>query len=93
VKESFFVEKVLNNNVLIAKHLTYDEVVLIGKGIGFNKKKGDEIDAKAVEKMFLLKSGCRSAARGSRPPEMPRTESVTERGRPRTRSPNSRETA
>ena len=56
MKESFFVEKVLNNNVLIAKHLTYDEVVLIGKGIGFNKKKGDEIDAKAVEKMFLLKS-------------------------------------
>ncbi|MED3823386.1 PRD domain-containing protein [Priestia flexa] len=56
MRESFFVKKVLNNNVLIATHNAYKEVVLIGKGIGFNKKKNDEIDADAVEKMFLLKS-------------------------------------
>lgn len=56
MKEFFFVEKVFNNNVLIVKYFIYDEVVLIGKGIGFNKKKGDEIDVKVVEKMFLLKS-------------------------------------
>ena len=29
------IEKVLNNNVLIAEHPSYGEVVLIGKGIGF----------------------------------------------------------
>jgi len=37
---SFKVKKVLNNNVLIAGHDTFQEVVLIGKGIGFGKKRG-----------------------------------------------------
>ena len=54
--ESFRVEKVLNNNVLIASHPTYDEVVLLGKGIGFGKKKGDYIEQSAVEKCFILKN-------------------------------------
>jgi transcriptional antiterminator len=49
------VKKVLNNNVLIAKHESYDEVVLIGKGIGFTTKKGDRIENDIVEKMFVLK--------------------------------------
>lgn len=49
------IEKVLNNNVLIAEHSTYEEVVLIGKGIGFNRKRGDYIDTSAVEKLFVLK--------------------------------------
>ncbi|MGM0847300.1 MAG: glucose PTS transporter transcription antiterminator GlcT [Bacillota bacterium] len=49
------VKKVLNNNVLIAKHESYDEVVLIGKGIGFTAKKGDRIENDIVEKMFVLK--------------------------------------
>ncbi|WP_078409279.1 glucose PTS transporter transcription antiterminator GlcT [Priestia abyssalis] len=53
---SFVVKKALNNNVLIASNKEYDEVVLIGKGIGFGKKKGDEITSEAVEKLFLLKS-------------------------------------
>ena len=54
--QSFRIEKVLNNNVLIASHPTYDEVVLIGKGIGFGKKKGDVIEQKDVEKWFILKN-------------------------------------
>ncbi|EZP78955.1 transcriptional antiterminator BglG [Parageobacillus genomosp. 1] len=54
--ESFRVEKVLNNNVLIASHPMYDEVVLLGKGIGFGKKKGDYIEQSAVEKWFILKN-------------------------------------
>jgi transcriptional antiterminator len=49
------VEKVLNNNVLIAEHGGYGEVVLIGKGIGFNAKKGDTIENDIAEKMFVLK--------------------------------------
>ncbi|MGX1266268.1 transcriptional antiterminator [Rossellomorea marisflavi] len=49
------VKKVLNNNVLIADHATYGEVVLIGKGIGFNRKKGDPIQNDIAEKMFVLK--------------------------------------
>ena len=53
---NLLIEKVLNNNVLIAEHPSYDEVVLIGKGIGFNRKRGDYIDTEAVEKLFVLKS-------------------------------------
>ncbi|TDM04191.1 glucose PTS transporter transcription antiterminator GlcT [Macrococcus carouselicus] len=52
---SYRVEKSLNNNVLIA---TYhgDEVILIGKGIGFSKKNGDIIDTDEVEKVYELKT-------------------------------------
>ncbi|MCC9023788.1 glucose PTS transporter transcription antiterminator GlcT [Bacillus nakamurai] len=52
---SFTVEKVLNNNVLIATHDRYSEVVLIGKGIGFGKKQADVIEDKGYDKMFILK--------------------------------------
>jgi len=54
--ESFKIKKVLNNNVLIAEHESYQEVVLIGKGIGFGKKKGETISEETVEKMFVLKN-------------------------------------
>ncbi|WP_251552106.1 glucose PTS transporter transcription antiterminator GlcT [Neobacillus muris] len=50
------IDKVLNNNVLIAEHPSYQEVVLIGKGIGFNRKRGDLINADAGEKLFVLKN-------------------------------------
>lgn len=50
------IEKVLNNNVLIADHPSYKEVVLIGKGIGFNRKQGDAIDTGLAEKFFVLKN-------------------------------------
>lgn len=49
------VTKVLNNNVVIAEHAGYQEVVLIGKGLGFGKKPGDEIAGKHAEKFFVLK--------------------------------------
>ncbi|MEH7492223.1 glucose PTS transporter transcription antiterminator GlcT [Neobacillus niacini] len=50
------IDKVLNNNVLIAEHPSYEEVVLIGKGIGFNRKQGDFIETDSVEKLFVLKN-------------------------------------
>jgi transcriptional antiterminator len=50
------IDKVLNNNVLIAEHPSYEEVVLIGKGIGFNRKHGDFIETESVEKLFVLKN-------------------------------------
>ncbi|MDP4085807.1 MAG: PRD domain-containing protein [Bacillota bacterium] len=52
----FQIEKILNNNVLIADHPSYEEVVLIGKGIGFGRKSGDSIDSANAEKLFVLKS-------------------------------------
>lgn len=54
----YIVDKVLNNNVLIALK-NNKEIVLIGKGIGFNKKAGHTIseqDLNKIEKMFELKT-------------------------------------
>ncbi|PLR83439.1 transcriptional antiterminator [Bacillus canaveralius] len=50
------VSKALNNNVIIAVHPEYGEVVLIGKGIGFNRKKDDQIEENTAEKLFVLKN-------------------------------------
>ncbi|PLS14637.1 transcriptional antiterminator [Bacillus sp. M6-12] len=52
----FFIKKVLNNNVVIANNPNSNEVILIGKGLGFNRAKGDEIPAETAEKMFVLKN-------------------------------------
>lgn len=53
---SLQVAKVLNNNVIIAHHPEHGEVVVIGKGIGFNRKPGDHISLEFVEKLFILKN-------------------------------------
>ncbi|SFD00511.1 transcriptional antiterminator, BglG family [Bacillus sp. OV322] len=50
------INKVLNNNVVIASHPDHGEVVMIGKGIGFNRKKNDKIELKSAEKMFVLRN-------------------------------------
>lgn len=54
-QEQVTIEKVLNNNVVIAKHPAYKEVVLIGKGIGFNQIKGDMVSYSKADKTFLLR--------------------------------------
>lgn len=48
-------KKILNNNVIIAEHPDYNEVVLIGKGLGFGKHPGQEIAGEHAEKFFVLK--------------------------------------
>ncbi|AWB45648.1 PtsGHI operon antiterminator [Paenibacillus sp. CAA11] len=53
---SLLVNKVLNNNVIIADHPEHGEVVVIGKGIGFNRKPHEAIPLKSVEKLFILKN-------------------------------------
>lgn len=50
------IQKILNNNVLIAENPEYGEVVLIGKGIGFNRKAKEFLDPSAAEKVFVLKN-------------------------------------
>ncbi|WP_082234838.1 glucose PTS transporter transcription antiterminator GlcT [Halobacillus massiliensis] len=56
MSEQLMIDKILNNNVLIAKHPAYREVVLIGKGIGFGKKRGEPISFNKADKTFLLKN-------------------------------------
>ncbi|KIL45172.1 BglG family transcription antiterminator LicT [Jeotgalibacillus soli] len=48
------IKQVINNNIAISVDSQGDEVILIGKGLAFNKKKGDEIDHQKVEKRFYL---------------------------------------
>ncbi|MBD1222508.1 glucose PTS transporter transcription antiterminator GlcT [Virgibacillus halodenitrificans] len=53
---TFLIKKVLNNNVLIALDHQKNEVVLIGKGIGFQAKKNEIIPESSIEKLFVLRS-------------------------------------
>ncbi len=46
----------INNNVIISEDSLGNEIVLIGKGIGFNGKKGNEINEDQVDKVFVLKN-------------------------------------
>lgn len=49
------VEKVLNNNVVVSiDPTTKKEVILMGSGIAFNKKPGQLIDNKKIEKTFIV---------------------------------------
>lgn len=47
--------KVFNNNVVLAR-LKGQEMIVMGKGLGFQKKKGDKLDQEKVEKTFILQS-------------------------------------
>ena len=46
----------MNNNVALAKHENGEEVVLIGSGIAFNKKKGDPVLESKIEKLFRMRT-------------------------------------
>ncbi|KIL48459.1 hypothetical protein KR50_14950 [Jeotgalibacillus campisalis] len=52
---AFKIKKILNNNVLIAQGEQEDEVVLIGKGIGFKRQVNALINQSEVEKLFILR--------------------------------------
>ena len=49
------ITKVFNNNAVIAKDTENREIVLMGCGIAFKKKIGDEVDKHLIEKTFILK--------------------------------------
>lgn len=49
------IKKIYNNNIALVLNEKGDEVILIGKGIAFGLKKGDEISAEAADKKFELK--------------------------------------
>ncbi|MCM1989500.1 BglG family transcription antiterminator LicT [Oceanirhabdus seepicola] len=49
------IKKIFNNNAVLAKDASKHESVVVGCGIGFKKKVGDEIDENLVEKTFILK--------------------------------------
>ena len=48
------IEKIINNNIISSKDGMGVELVVMGRGIGFGKRPGDEIDDQMVEKTFKL---------------------------------------
>lgn len=48
------IEKVLNNNAVVARGDEGEETVLMGRGLAFGKKPGDRVAADSVEKRFTL---------------------------------------
>lgn len=52
---NYVVTKTLNNNVVVCTNEDNHEVILIGKGIGFNKKVGNLLDdSAAIDKVYKL---------------------------------------
>lgn len=47
------IDKVYNNNLVLAKG-EGEEIIVVGRGLGFQKKSGDEIDTSLVEKTFVM---------------------------------------
>ncbi|WP_411195226.1 BglG family transcription antiterminator LicT [Raoultella planticola] len=55
------VQKVLNNSLVLSMDDDSREVIVMGKGIGFNSRPGDEIAAEKIEKLFVTQAlGARS---------------------------------
>ncbi|QZN97932.1 PRD domain-containing protein [Symbiopectobacterium purcellii] len=48
------IQRVLNNNVIVARDFSGKECVVIGKGVGFNKKADDLVDEACIQKIFRL---------------------------------------
>ncbi|WP_067843089.1 BglG family transcription antiterminator LicT [Amphibacillus sediminis] len=50
------IKKILNNNVVITENENDQEMVVMGKGMAFHKKPGDQIDEGSIEKTFVLQN-------------------------------------
>jgi len=50
------IKNTINNNVVCARNERNQERILVGKGIGFRAKSGDEVESSMVEKEYFLKS-------------------------------------
>ena len=48
------ISRVINNNVICVINESNEELVLMGSGIAFQKKKGDEVDESKIEKEFSI---------------------------------------
>ncbi len=49
------ITQVINNNTVVSENARGEEIVVFGKGIGFQGSRGQEIDETRVEKIFVLK--------------------------------------
>lgn len=47
------IEKILNNNAAVVIDAQHKEMVVMGRGLAFQHKVGDEINPDIVEKQFI----------------------------------------
>lgn len=48
------IRKVFNNNACMAEDKNNNEIILMGKGIAFQKKPGDAVDVEKIQKRFIF---------------------------------------
>lgn len=48
------IEKIINNNIVLTHDYKNREIIAMGKGIGFGRKKGDAISESEIEKVFKI---------------------------------------
>lgn len=48
------IEKVINNNIVASRDIEGNEIVIMGRGIGFQKKAGTKILPETIEKIFKI---------------------------------------
>lgn len=52
----YHVKKIYNNNIILAEDDKMSEVILLGKGIAFQKQSGDFVDDDKIDKKFIFES-------------------------------------
>nr|WP_274599254.1 PRD domain-containing protein [Paenibacillus sp. CFBP 13594] len=50
------IEKVLNNNAVVAMNAEQQEVIIIGRGIAYQKRAGDMVSEQHIDKIFTLQN-------------------------------------
>ncbi|MEH6944956.1 BglG family transcription antiterminator LicT [Bacillus sp. JJ722] len=50
------IKKILNNNVVVTNNELDQEIVVMGRGLAFQKKVGEDIDSSKIEKTFVLEN-------------------------------------
>lgn len=50
------IKKIYNNNIIMAHDEKQLEKILLGKGIAFNQREGDEVDQSKIDKIYTLES-------------------------------------
>ena len=48
------IEKIINNNIVLTHDHKSREIIAMGKGIGFGRKKGDTVSESEIEKIFKI---------------------------------------
>ncbi|NEZ45847.1 PRD domain-containing protein [Clostridium niameyense] len=53
--DSYKVKRILNNNVIIVEYKN-EELILVGKGIGFNSRAGEPLSKEKIENVYIKKT-------------------------------------